>query len=444
MALLVTPGDRASFLRCRRQWDFGARCRRSLEPAAPPARPDLERALREALAIYYFPGMWDWQRTVTLPLVNQGFERAMDRQHAAAADAAAQGPGEQAWQDQREAGLSILRRYSGWAPEVDSFSPVLVETEYEANVPSPADPESGLVTPSGEAVRYRGRVDMLAVDAHDAYWLVRHRLVTGPWPPVAELLADLETITACWAWEQFYLGMAIEGVIFNEIRPPRAEAQAGAGAQAGAEPEPATPGPPATTDALGPPERPDRPGGLLQRWSAALRRRAPTAGNQAAGTQAAGNRAAADRATQHPVTDARVRQHEPSGGGRSIPQHRRMYATARRPARAETIEQRTAPDFRRTWLRRGRDEIDAEGQRLARDAAEMIAGPHVYPNPSLLNCPPCPYLDPCLAVFAGEDADPILAAGYRDRPPDQPLEGRLGSRAWGIGRGAAPPGFGGR
>ena len=69
MVLLVTPADRASLRRCRRQWDFGARCRRNLEAAERPAGPDLAAALREALAVYYFPGMWDWQRSITLPLV---------------------------------------------------------------------------------------------------------------------------------------------------------------------------------------------------------------------------------------------------------------------------------------------------------------------------------------------------------------------------------------
>jgi len=385
MALLITPADRASFLRCRRQWDFGARARRNLEPAAPPSGPDLMAALREALAIYYFPGMWDWRCSVTLPLVIQGFERAMDRQRAAVGRAGE----DQAWRKQRTTGLGLLHRYFGWAPGVDSFSPVLVEAGYEVTVPRPDRPDEGLVTPSGEVVRYRGRVDMLAVDAHDAYWIVRHRLVAGEWPPVADLLAGAGTRTACWAWEQFYLGMAIEGVICNEIRLPAAGTEPGSA--------PAVPGP---------------------RWLAGLRRRAPRA--------------------------ARVRQHEPSGGGRSIPQHRRMYATARRPDTVATIEQHTTAEFRRTWLRRGRDEVAAEGRWLARDAAEMVAGPPAYPNPSLLNCPPCAFLDPCLAMFAGEDPGPILAAAYRDRPPDRPLEGRLGGGAWGMGRGAAPFRFGGR
>jgi hypothetical protein len=393
MALLVTPADRASFRRCRRQWDFGARSRRNLEPTARPPGPDLAGALREALDIYYFPGMWDWERSVTLPLVVQAFERAMDRQQAAA--------GGQSWPEHREAGLRTLRRYFDWAPGADSFSPVLVEAEYEANVPDPDNPEAGLVAAPGDAVRYRGRVDLLAVDAHDAYWIVRHRLVSGPWPPVADLLADPEPLAACWAWEQFYLGMAIEGVIYNEIRQPGQPGQAG---------QPAPPGP----------SRPP--------WTARLRRLV----------------GGAERRAERGPAPRQVRQHEPSGGGRSIPQHRRMYATARQPARAPAVEQRTSPDFRRTWLRRSRDEVAAEGRRLARDAAEMIAAPGIQPSPSVRNCPPCPFLDPCLAIFAGDDPGPILAASYRERPADLPLEGRLGGGAWGMGRGAAPPRFGRR
>ncbi len=223
MVLQVTPADRASFDRCRRQWDFGAQCRRNLEATQRPVVPDLAAALREALAVYYFPGMWDWQRSITLPLVVQGFERNVDRQR----QAAGAGEDEAPWPEEREIGRNTLSRYFAWAPEVDTFSPVLVEAEYEANVPSPADPGAGLVTAAGEVVRYRGKLDMLAVDAHDAYWVVRHRVVTGPWPPTDELLADTEMLTACWAWEQFYLGMAIEGIIYNELRPdPRAPGEA--------------------------------------------------------------------------------------------------------------------------------------------------------------------------------------------------------------------------
>jgi hypothetical protein len=53
----VTPAGRDAFARCRRQCDLGAQGRRNLVPLAPPGAegPDLGRAVREALDIYYFP-----------------------------------------------------------------------------------------------------------------------------------------------------------------------------------------------------------------------------------------------------------------------------------------------------------------------------------------------------------------------------------------------------
>jgi hypothetical protein len=118
-----------------------------------------------------------------------------------------------------------------------------------------------------------------------------------------------------------------------------------------------------------------------------------------------------------------------------------MYATATTPERLDPVEQRVSEEFRRTWLRRSRSEVAEAGQRLARDAAEMTSGPAIYPEPSVASCPPCEFLDPCLAMFAGQDPEPILRSAYRNRPPGLPLEGRLGGGAWGVGRGAAPPRF---
>jgi hypothetical protein len=384
MSFVVTEADRASFKRCRRQWDFGAATRQNLEPARAPDAPDLGRALRDALAVYYYPGMWDWDRGVRLPLVTQGLERAMARQR----ERCGGGADTRSWQQQLGAGRDLLARYFEWAPAMDRFAPVLTEPEYEVTVLDPVAQAAGLVTASGEAVRYRGRIDLMAVDGQDAYWIVRHRLVDGDWPPTERLAADEEAITACWAWEQFYIGMAITGTIWNELRRPA--------------PSPAVP-------ALG---RPRQFPWRLPR----LRRRA-------------GARPA-------------VRQHEPSGGGRSIPQHRRMYAQARQPRRVAPVEQHVSPEFRRTWLRHSPDEVARAGRRLGTDVAEMTRSDLIVgPSPSDQYCPVCPFLGPCQAMLAGQDASPILSSRYRERPPDSLEEGRLGGGAWGMGRGAAPPKF---
>jgi len=319
MPVTVTEAERASFLRSGRPWDVAAGMRQNmrpnLEPANRPAAPDLDRAIRDALAVYYFPGMWDWDNGVRLPLVGQELDRTLTG-------------------EARDEARALLERYIRWAPNVDRFAPVLVETDFEATV---LDPDgAAVVTAGGEPIRYRGRIDLMAVDRHDAYWIVRHRLVDGDWPATEELIKDEEALAACWAWEQFYLGMAVTGTIYNELSRTRS-----------------------------------RP------W---LRL------------------GAARRA---------VRQHEPSGGGRSIPQHRRMYARAREPARVKPVEQRTGPGFRRTWLRRTPGDVAAAGLRLGADVAEMAR-----------------------------------SDGFWPRPPDSQEEGRLGGRSWSMGRGAAPPRFG--
>jgi hypothetical protein len=387
--------------------------RQNLEPVRRSAIPDLDRAVRDALAVYYFPGMWDWDRGVRLPLVGQELERGLARQRwqAGADTAASNDAGDdadaEAWPEALDQGQALLARYLEWAPKADRFAPVLVETDFEVNVLDPAEPAAALVAGRGEPVRYAGRIDLMAVDEHDAYWIVRHRVVDADWPSTEQLVADEESLAACWAWEQFYLGMAIAGTIFNELRlwpAPESPPQAGQ-RQQGRQQEPG-------------PGRQQEPG--PGRW----RMRWPW------------------RQARSPAALPAVRQHEPSGGGRSIPQHRRMYAQAREPRRVEPIEQLDEDGFRRTWLRRRPADVAAAGRRLGADVAEMIRpGLAIYPDPSDDKCPPCPFLAPCQAMRAGHDASPLLRTGYRTRPPVPLEEGRLGGRAWGLGRGAAPPRF---
>jgi hypothetical protein len=45
---------------------------------------DFGEAMHDALDVYYFPGMWEWNRAIVRPLAVAGFEKAMRRQRAAA------------------------------------------------------------------------------------------------------------------------------------------------------------------------------------------------------------------------------------------------------------------------------------------------------------------------------------------------------------------------
>ena len=137
VAPIITAADRASF--------------RPSAAAPELDHPILDRAVRDALAIYYYPGMWDWGRDVRLPLVIQELDRSVARQGAGGADAA----------QIRRDGRALLDRYLLWAPPVDRFAPIMVETDFEVPVPDPGRPAFGLVTPEGAAGRYGDRVDLL-------------------------------------------------------------------------------------------------------------------------------------------------------------------------------------------------------------------------------------------------------------------------------------------
>lgn len=363
----------------------------------PSRMLDLDLAVREAMAVYYFPGMWDWNRGIVLPLVLSAFERSLQAQRARSA--AAQPPSadqEAAFADAVRAGKGLLERYFDWASAVDRFSPVRVETDVEVNIPDPANPEVGLTTPGGDPVRYAAKVHLLAVDEHDRYWVVHHR-VADAWWGTDQLALDEEPLSLCWAWEECYLGMEVAGTIHNEFS--------------------------FSGNGSGPP---------------------PGAGTSppGTGTSPPGTERAPPGTRRH--QRGGIPQHEASGGGRSIPQHRRMYVKTRGPEPTARIEQREASGFRRTRIRRTRQEVRALWLRVAAEAREMVdPGLEAYPNPRPEHCARCDYVAPCLAMDRGEDAEGLLAARYRSRGPDVLVEGRLGGTSWGMGRGAAPPKFGG-
>jgi hypothetical protein len=348
----ITPDERARFKRCRRQWDFASPHRRDLEPIEV-VNPALPAALKDALAVYYYPGTWDWQHELTLSLVHKAFERSL---------------GDAGATDSLATGAALLDCYDAWASTVDDFAPVKIGHDVQGLVPDPREPENGLSTPNGSPVIYSCRVDLAAVDAADEYWIVRHQ-ITKAWQELDTMIRDEEAVAACWAWEQDYPGMEIAGTIHNEVR----------------------------TDC--PLQLP------------------PTASR---------------------TTVKKVGQNEPSGGGRSIPQHRRMYARPSPAGTASRIEQHTAGVLRRTRIRRSRDEIAAVGALLGAEAVDMITAPAIYPSPAA-HCHTCLFNDPCLTMTEGADAEAVLAAHFRRPLAVTELKPRLGQSTWSYGRGAAPP-----
>jgi hypothetical protein len=73
----IDPEQRARFKCCRRQWDFASPHRRGLEPV-DSARPALPAAVKDALAVYYYPGTRDWQHDLKQSLVHKAVERSLN------------------------------------------------------------------------------------------------------------------------------------------------------------------------------------------------------------------------------------------------------------------------------------------------------------------------------------------------------------------------------
>jgi len=203
---VVTADDREWFHLCRRAWDFGARARRSLvpaparEPSATDSPPDaLGRAVLDALAVHYFPGMWSWDRTIVDPLVLAAYERAG-------------GPA---------GGQALLDAHREWAAGVDRFTPLRVEVDIDVHVPDPVLPHTHLATLDGAPVRYRDRIQLVMVDDADEIWVGAHRIVRE-FASADELALDERALLQCWAWEEIELAMTVAGVQYTELRvdPP--------------------------------------------------------------------------------------------------------------------------------------------------------------------------------------------------------------------------------
>ncbi|HXT42996.1 MAG TPA: PD-(D/E)XK nuclease family protein [Pseudonocardiaceae bacterium] len=216
---VARPWESGLFRRCRRAWDFAARERRDYEPIEPAQVFSFGEAIHDALDVYYFPGMWDWNRVIVRPLTLAGFKKSMRRQrdtYTRTRELSAEQV--QDWEQHLELGTGLLRRYFDWAQEVDRFTPIGVRSQFDISLPDPADPDSGLITPEGRPLQYRVRIDLAVIDDHELYWLVEHRIVTGlQWPEIDELRLDQQALTRSWAWQLAFLAK-VEGTIYNEIR----------------------------------------------------------------------------------------------------------------------------------------------------------------------------------------------------------------------------------
>jgi hypothetical protein len=216
---VARPWENRLFRQCRRAWDLGARERQDYERIEPAQVFDLGEAIHDALDVYYFPGMWDWNRVIVRPLAVAGFEKSMRRQRDAYTQTRELSADQvQDWEEHLELGTGMLQRYFEWASDVDRFTPIQVASQFDIALPDPADPDSGLITADGRPLQFRVRIDLVVIDDHELYWLVEHRIVTGPqWPELDQLRLDEQALTRSWAWQLGFLA-DLEGTIHNEMR----------------------------------------------------------------------------------------------------------------------------------------------------------------------------------------------------------------------------------
>jgi len=223
---VIRPWESRLFRQCRRAWDFSARERQDYELAEPLRVVDFDEAIHEAMDVYYFPGMWDWNRAIVRPVAVQGFVKSMRKQRAAYAERRELTPEqEQQWAQQLELGTEMLQRYFSWALHADRFTSVQVATLFDVTIPNPDRPQDGLLTPDGRGIWFRVRLDTVIVDEHENSWLVEHRLV-DEWGELDELVLDEQSLTRAWAWELAFLGK-MSGTIINELRMPPAGVELG-------------------------------------------------------------------------------------------------------------------------------------------------------------------------------------------------------------------------
>lgn len=379
-ACVLRPREMATYRRCRRAWDLGARIRQNYVPALPPKVFDFDRAVHDALAVYYFPAMDDWDKAIVRPLAIKGFHRAMQedlaRYEAIAPLTAEQ---DEAWAAASALGETILNGYFEWSAPQDTFASIFSDQEYWAPIPDPNQPGAELTDATGHEIRYLGRVDQLFSDHNDEYWIAQHRLVAHAWEDDDQLLLDLDGLTDLWATEMTYPQLKIAGIVYNELRMD---------------------------------EDADLPGGLADQTEGF------DALSQVDGRTMRRPRHVHTRRSPMTPTDA-------SAAAMTLAQQ------AGDPG--DFISARTTGEwFRRTHVRRGRSSVRNAGLILAAQALEVTApGLAIYPTPSPDNCTTCVFRQPCIEMTEGSDPAGTLAAGFRLRTPEEGEEERL---RWSIGR----------
>lgn len=380
---VIRPQEMDEFRSCRRAWDFEARVRQNYIPTTPTAVFNFDKAIHIALAVFYFPAMDDWNRSIVRPLAIQGFQRAMREDRTAYEEAAAvTADQDREWERYLELGDAVLNRYFDWAIPEDDFESILADEDIWVPIADPWHPGLELGTLDQQPVRFFGRIDQLISDAQDEYWIVSHRVVWEDWEDDEALLADEDALRAQWAVEVSYPQLKVAGTIYNELRVSRAESDHATSPDEG------------TTSR----DLRDMTKGVRH---LNLRRSPLTPLGKELGLPV-------------PVLEGLVGSIEPPAA--AVRPHTSPPVTG-----LDRIEARAGNDVvRRTHVRRAPRSIEAAGMRIAEHVLEVrdreVAVP---PNPSVEKCSACAYAKPCAELNDGRDTAAVMASEYRKRSEEE-------------------------
>jgi hypothetical protein len=216
---IIRPREMRKFRRCRREWDLGSQVRQRYAQKLPSMEWAYDKAIRDALAVYYFPAMDDWNRAIVRPLTLKGFDRSMRESRANHEKWEPLTPEEEkSFEEQLVLGQAMLTNYFVWAAALDDFDSIFADHDIWAPIPDPASPIHDLGTLDGRPMRYMGRMDQLIADPDDELWVVEHRVVRGEWTDNNELIEDEVLRSHCWHTQIAYPQMLIAGTIINELR----------------------------------------------------------------------------------------------------------------------------------------------------------------------------------------------------------------------------------
>lgn len=339
----VHVSELRTFSSCRRKWHWAYR-----EGWHPPWRPqflDFGIAYHKGMEAFYHPDRWYTTD------VNQKLERALTAFHHACEQHRQEclrmtGDEPDSWQENIELGEGMLQHY---AHEVHPyrdwwFEPVATELSFSMPLGMTCPGRCGQDHYSGAPITFDGTADLLVRDVHrGGLYIVDTKTAKQLSSEWDENTLHLDDQVAFYTMAlRLHLGWDIQGFVYAEHRKE-------------------VPKPPRELTRL-------NAGGYFSRDKTQL--------------------------TTHDLVAGTVWEHD-----------REAFESGVYDEYLDFLESWKAPEFHRRFeITKSKTEMEEARRVLELRAAEMLDSElRIYPEPSKFTCRICPFYDPCLGVYMGED-----------------------------------------